>query len=56
MTRTAEDGRCKWVGDRLDLDWTLMTLFSQTPWHDPWLSAWLTRHGWGGSAEPPNSN
>lgn len=56
MTRTAEDGRCKWVGDRMDLDWTLMTLFSQTPWHDPWLSAWLTRHGWGGSAEPPNSN
>ena len=42
--RDADDGRCHWAGDRLDLDWTLMTLFSQTPWHDPWLSAWLEQH------------
>lgn len=42
--RDADDGRCHWVGDRLDLDWTLTTLFSQTPWHDPWRSAWLAAH------------
>lgn len=36
----ATDGRCRWEGDHLDLDWTLMTLFSQTPWHDPWHPAW----------------
>jgi len=38
--RRAADGRCQWQGDRLDLDWTLMTLFSHTPWHDPWRTAW----------------
>ncbi len=38
--RHAADGRCQWQGDRLDLDWTLMTLFSNTPWHDPWRTAW----------------
>ena len=42
--RQADDGRCRWLGDRLDLDWTLTTLFSQTPWHDPWRSAWLAAH------------
>lgn len=40
LARDAKDGRCKWQGDRLDLDWTLMTLFSQTPWHDPWHREW----------------
>jgi len=39
-SRRAADGRCQWQGDRLDLDWTLMTLFSNTPWHDPWRTAW----------------
>ena len=38
--RQATDGRCQWQGDRLDLDWTLMTLFSNTPWHDPWRTSW----------------
>lgn len=48
--RSADDGRCQWQGDRLDLDWALMTLFSQTPWHDPWRSTWT--QGKVGSAEP----
>ena len=51
FARQAADGRCKWEGDRLDLDWTLMTLFSRTPWHDPWHSAWRQRQT-SGSAEP----
>ena len=51
FARNAADGRCKWEGDRLDLDWTMMTLISHTPWHDPWQSAWRTRQG-SGSAEP----
>lgn len=51
FSRNAADGRCKWEGDRLDLDWTLMTLISQTPRHDPWHSAWRTRQG-SGAAEP----
>ncbi|MEQ1700295.1 MAG: HNH endonuclease signature motif containing protein [Ilumatobacteraceae bacterium] len=41
--RDAADGRCRWEGDRLDLDWTLMTLFSQTPWHNPWHATWRHR-------------
>ena len=49
--REASDGRCQWQGDRLDLDWTLMTLFAHTPWHDPWRTAWKQQHN--GSAEPP---
>lgn len=40
LARDAADGRCRWEGDHLDLDWTLTTLFSQTPWHDPWHPAW----------------
>ncbi len=48
--RVATDARCRWQGDRLDLDWTLMTLFSHTPWHDPWRTAWKQRQN--GSAEP----
>ena len=51
FARDAADGRCKWEGDRLDLDWTLMTLFSHTPWHDPWQTAWRQRQT-AGSAEP----
>ncbi|MCY7300482.1 MAG: HNH endonuclease [Ilumatobacteraceae bacterium] len=50
QARQATDGRCQWQGDRLDLDWTLMTLFSNTPWHDPWRTAWNQQHS--GSAEP----
>jgi hypothetical protein len=55
FSRDAADGRCKWEGDRLDLDWTLMSLFSHTPWHDPWQSAWREHHA-SGSAEPPSTN
>ena len=43
LARRADDGRCQWEGDRLDLDWTLMTLFSHTPWHDLWQTAWRQR-------------
>ena len=32
----ADDGRCQWIGDRLDLDLALTCLFSQQPWVDPW--------------------
>lgn len=51
FSREAADGRCKWEGDHLDLDWTLMSLFSHTPWHDPWQSAWREGQS-SGSAEP----
>lgn len=54
LERVAADGRCKWEGDRLDLDWTLMSLFSHTPWHDPWQTAWRERHE-SGSAEPQSA-
>ena len=54
LERVAADGRCKWEGDRLDLDWTLMSLFSHTPWHDPWQAAWRERHA-SGSAEPQSA-
>jgi len=32
----AEDGRCQWIGDELDLDMALTCLFSHQPWIDPW--------------------
>lgn len=39
LGRDAADGRCQWQDDHLDLDWTLMSLFSHTPWNDPWHPA-----------------
>ncbi|MSV80615.1 MAG: hypothetical protein F2681_01920 [Actinobacteria bacterium] len=34
--RGVDDGRCQWIGDRLDLDMALTCLFSEQPWIDPW--------------------
>lgn len=34
--RSADDGRCRWIGDRLDLDMALTYLFAAQPWVDPW--------------------
>jgi hypothetical protein len=36
--RSAADGRCRWIGDRLDLDMALTYLFAAQPWIDPWRS------------------
>jgi hypothetical protein len=36
---SADDGRCQWTGDELDLDMALTCLFSHQPWVDPWRYA-----------------